>query len=959
MANSNINAISCHPFGTDLIQIIAKEIEKNHQQQFPFLQNIIILLPNYYRAADLQQQILIEFGADDDKNNSTAMASPQIFAFKDYIDKTTVLDKQTIPKNARELILIKALQEHKDLFGKHNLLTTAYALLELFDELTRKQISLPENLNDFIQQLEKAYNCKNEQQESLSNEAQIVHTLWLAWHKQLSEINSVDSESQYQLKLAKNLNQTNNNFYYIAGFFDFLPAEIQWINAHITNNRLKLFFQTETNEKKNDYIKTLLSKFNSPIDYYDTNLNNSLFFQAVFNHQNSYFQTRTQLARKNLSPLNNTLQTFQARSFEEEALAISIQIRSWLNQKKTNIALILEDRRLARRVRALLQRNGIGMGDSSGWAISTTTAASVIESWLQCTEENFHFSPLLDILKSPFAFEQTNEHTQAVFRFEQDIIFRENISRDLNRYEQAWTSRQQRLDNNNDCTSIVLTGIFKQLSKAAQPLLDIQNKPSAFLSEHLSALNISLSKLNTYQLLDQDDAGETIIALLENLEKSADHTDIQLDWTNFRHWLSLKLEENNFSPSNHFEHSVELLHLSQTSLGSYDGIIIGGMTKDQFPGSTKQTPFFNQSVRQELGLNESSKVRHIKFHYFRTLLEASPSILLSYHTGAQESLPSPWLELLIRFHELAFSTDLENQSLHEMISQQNENKTASQKNKYIQSLPQLNHNLTPGSLSASAHQTLIQCPYAFFSGQTLRLHATDEISEKLAKSDYGERIHLCLHAFHEGGITDIDGPFREKISESNKTKAINFLITISEQVFAYDLEDNFQHRGWLKRWVKLIPAYINWQMQHEQDWQFQSGEIKTSASLDSNLKLHGRIDRIDQSSDNISIIDYKTGAVPNIQDVENGEAIQLIHYAIANPKKVSRVEYLQFESGTKDIAEKCTLENEALDELSSKTQERLLKIINAIREGEKLPAWGHEDTCKHCQFAGLCRHKLI
>ena len=947
--------ISCHAFDSDLIQIIAKEIADKYRTQFPFLQNVVILLPNYHRAADLQKQILTEFG----KTSSSAMAGPQIYAFRDYIDKTTILDKQTIPKNARELILIDALQQHKNLFGKHNLLTTAYALLELFDELTRKQITLPTNLDDFTSQLQRAYQCQNEQQDALSKEAQIVHTLWIAWHEQLKEINSLDKESQYQLKLAKNLKLNSHLFYYVAGFFDFLPAETQWINHHLKQNSLKLYFHSETiNHNNNDYLKNLLSKFDSPINHYESKLNNNLFLQSVFDNQISHLQDRAQQAGKNLKPINDTLSTFQAKSFEEEAQAISLQIRLWFKQNKNNLALILEDRRLARRVRALLQRNGIGMRDTAGWAISTTTAASVIESWLQCIEENFHHAPLLDILKSPFAFEQSDQHTQIVFRFEQDLVFRENIARDLSRYQKSWISRQKRLGSYKSDISTSLLDLFKHLSQSASPLQTIQKKPQAFLSEYINALKTSLDNLNAYQLLKQDDAGKVMLELLDNLEKSASHTNIKFDWITFRHWLSLKLEENNFSPSNPFNHSIDLLHLSQTSMGKYDGIIIGGMTKDQFPGSIKQTPFFNQNVKQELGLSDAEKQRHIKFYYFRSLLESSSSIVLSYHSGAQESLPSPWLELLSRFHQLAFSLDLENNLLHQMLQQQSSKDVSIAEEKNTSQFPQVNTELLPDSLSASAHQALIQCPYAFFAGQILKLRATDEISEKLAKSDYGERIHLCLQAFHAGEVKDIAGPFGQKICESNKTTAINFLENISKQVFAYDLEDNFQHRGWLKRWLKLIPAYIDWQMSHEQNWLFKSGEIKTSTELDDDLNLHGRVDRIDQNSNDINILDYKTGSVPSTQEVENGEAVQLAHYAMANPNKVTQVEYLQFESGTKDIAEKCIVKDNALNELTSQATQRLSTMYKALKTGAKLPAWGDEPVCQHCQFDGLCRHKL-
>ncbi len=942
--------ISNHAFDVDLLDVIATDIAVHHKSQWPLLHNVIVLLPNYQHAAKLQNKVLAA-------GNTQAIAGLQIHSFKDYINNTAPLEQQSIPQDARELILMEALQAHGDLFGQHNPLTTAYALLELFDVLTRRQISLPEDIDEFIAQLQRAYQTQNDQKRSLSNEAQIVHTLWFAWHQQLQAIDCLDKESQYQLKLAKNLALESGNSYYIAGFHDFLPAEIEWINGRLAEDHAYLYFQTEI---QTDALETRLGPSNlihRSINVPSNNNANRLY-HAVFNSTQDHFTSRAKQAQSTLHPVSDRLSTFTAKSFEEEAQAITLQIRLWLAQNKFRLALILEDRRLARRVRALLQRSGIGMRDSEGWALSTTATAAVVESWLQCIEENFHCTPLIDLLKSPFAFTQDDMHTQRVYRFEQDLVIRENISRDLQRYQTQWASRQKALGQGCDEISENLTSLFKHLSLAAEPLKKLNETTKASLSDYLQALKTSLLTLGIHDQLTTDDAGIAILTLLDTLTQAATHSHITLDWVSFRHWFGLKLEQNNFSPANPFTHSVELFHLSQTTLGHYDAIIIGSMTREQFPSATKQTPFFNQSVRQELGLNPLVSESHLKFCYFRRLLESAPQVLLSYHFGPQESLPSPWLELLSRFHQLAFSKDLENRTLHQLLLQHTLTNILPAKTPEPYSAPTIPANLLPESLSASAHQSLIQCPYAFFAGQILKLRASEEVSEKLSKSDYGERIHLCLQAFHAGDVSHLDGPFLGAITENNKTDAVTLLTTISEQVFANDLEDNFRHRGWLKRWLNIIPAYIDWQVERETHWRFSSGEIKSSNFLSPGINVHGRIDRIDQAADDISIIDYKTGSVPNIQELRNGEAIQLIHYALSHPKAVSRVEYLQFGGNTKDVTEKCTIEHDELTHLADETRTRLMNMYHVIQEGKALPAWGDEKICRYCEFGGLCRHKL-
>ncbi|MDH5257620.1 MAG: PD-(D/E)XK nuclease family protein, partial [Gammaproteobacteria bacterium] len=550
--------------------------------------------------------------------------------------------------------------------------------------------------------------------------------------------------------------------------------------------------------------------------------------------------------------------------------------------------------------------------------------------------------------------------TETIFRFELDIIRHENISSDLNRYRKACVYRQHRLNINNSKNSEKIIELLNYIEHAAKPLQTLFNKREK-LSVFLDALTASLEKLGCLPALEQDHAGEAIIRLFQKLKESIIVCDIEMDWLSFRHWLGKKLEENTFKPESNHKYYVELLHLTQSTLGHYEALIIGSMTQDSFPGSPKQTPFFNQSVRLELNLPSPQAQIQSKFYHFRRLLESAPNILLTMHAGPQENLPSAWLSLLKNFHQLSYNSSLENDDLHHWIE--------TWKNFSFRSpdLPankdadkaKISHTQLPETLSASAHQTLINCPYAFFAAQILRLRAPDEIRDTLAKSDYGERVHLCLQAFHAGDIKKLPGPFPEVVTTENRETAVIFLTEISKQVFSQDIEDNFRHRGWFKRWLQQIPKYIDWEINRARHWKFKTGEFAASKTLRNNIKLHGRVDRMDSSSDGLAVIDYKTGSIPKITDVETGEAVQLAHYALSSDDNVTRIEYLQLEdSQKKQVISKCELEKEDLLELKHHTEERLIKLYRTATEGNPLEAWGTEKSCQYCQFTGLCRKQF-
>ncbi|VAW95623.1 hypothetical protein MNBD_GAMMA19-564, partial [hydrothermal vent metagenome] len=278
--------------------------------------------------------------------------------------------------------------------------------------------------------------------------------------------------------------------------------------------------------------------------------------------------------------------------------------------------------------------------------------------------------------------------------------------------------------------------------------------------------------------------------------------------------------------------------------------------------------------------------------------------------------------------------------------------------------------LLPTHLSASGYQQLINCPYQFFAARCLQLEAPDSIREMLAKADYGERVHLSLQAFHEN-VHDLPGPFNTTITRENKPAAIKCLNEIAAAVFARDLEDNFLHRGWLRRWQEMIPAYIEWQLERQQQWRVKSTELNVTREH-GQITLRGRLDRIDAGTDGDSgapiagIIDYKTGSIPKNADVLSGESVQLPFYALLaehiSSKTITQVEYLALDTATKKGATPMvramgTLETETLGTLVQNTAARLDLLVNQMTTGTPMPAWGDEATCGYCQMSGICRRE--
>jgi ATP-dependent helicase/nuclease subunit B len=657
-------------------------------------------------------------------------------------------------------------------------------------------------------------------------------------------------------------------------------------------------------------------------------------------------------------PARERLLVYAAPDAEAEARAVDIQVRRWLLEDRHRIAIVSDDRKLARRVRALLERADITLHDASGWALSTSAAAAALERWLEAVEEDFAYQPFTDLLKSAFVFPRLERAKRlvAVYRFEQDLVLRENIPRNLQRYRRHLAYRRARLDQ---AAGSGVEALLNEIEDAAAPLLPlVRSERSLPPQRWLDALEDSLKRLGMLEAFAADTAGDRILQELKVMRQALAGRRLKMHWREFRTWLGRTLERFNFLPPAPAA-AVQLLGLEQSALLRCDALIIAGASAGHLPGAGEPSPFFNEAVRRELGLPGAQQRYEARFHDFRRLLEAAPRILITAHVedDGEPVLISPWLEALQAFHRFAYGTGLSDDGLAALV----DNPIAQVMHGNDVPLPDVAARpapaaaaLLPEKLSARAYQALIDCPYQFFAARCLQLKAPDQVREALEKSDYGQRIHTVLQAFHSGK-EDYPPPFEQPITPANRAAAIARLEEISQAAFAKDLEDNFMHRGWLQRWRQAIPQYIDWQMERETRWRVETTEREVTTERDG-LTLSGRLDRIDRGVPGLALVDYKTGTPPKPKQVLGGEDVQLAFYALLAAETPQRIEYLSLSAGG-NFGSRAAVEGDELKALVEANAARLRDMMAALAGGAAFPAWGDEASCRRCDLAGVCRRE--
>jgi len=360
---------------------VANHILSCHAQDLPDLRGATILLPNNHVAQPLAQALSAAA-------NLPALLLPQMVTLNDWA-QTLPPDTLIQPDTQRITALYQALRERR-WFADADLWSLSRELLGLMDDLTRHHIALPESADEFSEQLAEVYQARNGQ--SMQFEARVVHELWYA----MAAGGELDGVRAYQQRLALLAQRVDAPLYMLLAS-DLAAPEQHFLEACRARVPVTVFDLREMVADAPDCA--LLSR---ALQYAGESAD--LRSDAVL------------LQKAPDAALTHRLRLFGAHSLEQEARAAEVQVRRWLVAGKQGIALVAQDRLVARRVRALLERAGVLVRDETGWTFSTLAVSTVLMRWLDALQSDFYYQDLLDLLKSPFIFsdQAAQQRKQAV-----------------------------------------------------------------------------------------------------------------------------------------------------------------------------------------------------------------------------------------------------------------------------------------------------------------------------------------------------------------------------------------------------------------------------------------------------------------------------------------------------------------------------------------------------------------
>jgi ATP-dependent helicase/nuclease subunit B len=929
-------SVTLVPAAGDLIDIAAAGMVQRYRSQLPDLSALTILVP--------QLRCLPALRARLSYHAAGALLGPRICTLQQFAAERGDAGLP-LPASECRLILLQALRRYRGVFAGQNLWQTADALFSLFEELTLNDCAFDDDEPAFAERLRGLYRARPHS--ALSREAQIAHRLWRAYLEETAgqapaasyaaalrtacvaltaEPSAGPSAGCAADRVAERVaDRAAGQWLELLGFDTFAGAERAALRIAFVAGRAHVWLHGRADGRDGQAQRHLCAQLGvaatpSP----PATSARGAWLDALFDGPACAFPA-----------VPPGLRITACAGPEHEARCVDLAIREALLGGCTRVAVVTEDRRLARRLRALLERAGVQLADAVGWALSTSAAAALINAWLDAAESRFQFRPLLDVLKSPFF----SADAAAVTEFERELVERRRIESGLDRYLQACKPDSP------------LENLLQRVAAAARLMPERTRAwPGQVWTVHLLRV---LEALDLTPALRADAAGARLLQVLGELERALIQRPQLTDWHEFRVLLDRGFERATFVPDAAAAAcTVQLLTLEQSALLQADAVIVAAATRRHIPGGGSAEPFFNQSVRAELGLPDVQQRHALQMARLRRVLEAAPDVRITYAPDepGEAPQPCPWIEALAARAAIPPGPGVWDPALAVRAQQAQAEVVASTSVPAVRRAPaeaKLPSALLPRAWSASMHQTLLDCPYRFYAQYCLGLRVPQAPDEDPDRSDYGARVHRILEAFTQP-VTGLPPALAEPVTAANRAAARARLEAIADAVFAPDLKARALAQVWLTEFRSIVPALLDWLEQRPAG--AARAEVEFRRPFGERFELIGRADRLESRADGrFALIDYKTGQVPAADEVVSGEAVQLLHYALLD-ERIAQVEYLPL----RDPAKPVSLEPE-LAALTQAAAERLARLQQQMLRWQPLPANGGDTVCRWCDHRGICR----
>jgi ATP-dependent helicase/nuclease subunit B len=655
-----------------------------------------------------------------------------------------------------------------------------------------------------------------------------------------------------------------------------------------------------------------------------------------------------------------TRQLICAQSLEEAAWSAAQVILQWRRQGLNDIGVVPLDRKVVRRLRALLDRAGEPFSDRSGWSLDTTVAATALSGLSDLLCGRGTTQSLLEWVHSPF------------------------VARALRRQFEFGQAQREALDSvlrsYGRIAPVSLAALFTQelLPQAMQGLLPLCDDKRAALTEWSNRLLSALEICGLEEALASDAAGQSVIAALQILAAESANSAELVSAALWQSVLAECLSQSRFAepPS---EAAVRVCSLSSLLWRLPQAVLVIGAQAGRLPQPVVPR-FFEPKRFAEMGLQaDPEQLQGELFAQFVAAWAASfPMAMIACSEKPDAEVEfSGWIELLaLRTHKAIERVNACDFVARRELVLENFSSEVSLQAQFEGSLPE--------SFSVSSLQSLANCSLQFY-WQTLRgLVPTQPLEEEASPSDLGSLLHLVLR-----GAIDVKASASEwevwLEKEIDRVLATPFFQKRRDKKLLLPMPTSL--RASLRAdAMAVVPALAGWLDRHGPSGLAVTDESRhceepTTTNVTASeaprsiiteqpvsrvlqpfgITIKGQIDRIEAGNEGARLIDFKTTNPTELKrrlkTIEDD--VQLALYAwMLSPQKIESATYVSIRrEGVEDIGV-ASSSAESLEQRVEATLAVITEKLQAIVNGEPIEAEGvskHKSICERCLVRGICR----
>ncbi len=558
------------------------------------------------------------------------------------------------------------------------------------------------------------------------------------------------------------------------------------------------------------------------------------------------------------------LSRYDCASPQDEAVTVALLLRRALEAPEATASLVTPDRELARRVAAELRRWNIDIDDSAGVPLNRTPPGTFLRLVLDLADSALAPVALLAALKHPLAaggvapehFRDSARRLEAAIRGP--------------RPAPGFAGLRAALGERKDAAALL--GFVRRLEHCLGGLAALMDRDAVPLGEMI-ATHIAAAEA----LAETDD--ETGVARLwrEAAGEAAarfcnDLLDAAGDFPPLpgRHYPALfeALAANAVVRPPYGSHPrLAIWGLVEARLQQADLLVLGGLNEGTWPGPAAFDPWMSRPMRQEFGIAVPERAIGIAAHDFAQALGA-PTVALTraIRREGAPTVPSRWL---LRLDTVLRAVGLEGAlgPEPEIAAAAVRHDQPARRRPQPAAAPCPPLKARPRQLSVTQIETWIRDPYAIYARHILKLRALDDLDADPGRAELGITMH---QAFAE---------FVARHPQTLPSNAADDLIEIGRKCFAPILSRPGVWAFWWPRFERIARWFVAEEAMRRGAIVESLSECKGTlviASRGGAFTVVGVADRIDRlATGELTLIDYKTGSIPQTREIENAVAVQL------------------------------------------------------------------------------------